>query len=324
MNKNNPSVVEKFLAHIFKCDIPAEVAAIELPIRSLSSDKRLYCFVEGITDVTFYKNILHKMDEYKDFKIEFFNEGKEGEDGGKEAVYHSLTCLLSIPMKTKCKAAFVVDRDYDENGFKKSWVVNENIVSRLTVLPCYAIENFFFYPECNLESIFKHYFSTYWKKYLGLFQNEFNSYIEDIALYCAWKMLCVRKEKIMERLAFNSSKDSKYDVGTPNYEINNVLRDKNLPIRFKLSDNFYAFMKSVENELNAKKNEALYKKMLKYKDDILKDRRLPKGKLLLGFLIKFLKQHGEKNIKAEVDDLLALSGKLTVFTEFKPNFDALI
>ncbi|NLD49624.1 MAG: DUF4435 domain-containing protein [Clostridiaceae bacterium] len=255
---------------------------------------KLYCVVEGKDDKVFYEKAIPSQLKYKEDQVICIDVG------GKDAVYNTLLRIITYhyKMRKNTKSAFIVDRDYD--GLKKAWD-NESVKEKLTVLPYYSIENYFFAPGKNLETIFRCFFIN-WKGYLEEFINELTAFIQAVSEYCAWKKICICYPEKTKALYYKEQ-DSVENCDSAAYYLSR------LTYPFCLDKGFNEFVAAAIEELR-ESHVKLYKKLLKEKEILQRKIQLIRGKTLLSFLLKYLYyrlNEGDDDLK---DRVFSLSGSI--------------
>ncbi len=171
------------------------------------------CFVEGNRDKHFYSFFLH--DKLKCDKEDIYYIRCNSKNNVVAFPYH-LKDKYNIKIKKYKNYIFIVDRDYDSEILE----IEEDIRSRLTVLPCYSIENYLFY-ERNFQRVLQYLSLSRRSEYI---QDRFQQFIYTILEYEVLLWLKVNKYPFI---------DSQFDKA--NDELEKVVIKKNediIPRRF--------------------------------------------------------------------------------------------
>lgn len=142
------------------------------------------CFVEGTSDIPFYKNF--KNSPFKNKNIEFIRmkttyETDEQEDIGKDGVIKNYLniCSDKILKQYLSKCIFLVDNDY-EGLVSSNFELYDFDKKRFAITKTYSFENYFF-KDYNIKAIFN-YFNINDIE-LTKFLNLLNTFIDDVDEY---------------------------------------------------------------------------------------------------------------------------------------------
>lgn len=254
----------------------------KLIITSANSTKDYFCIVEGKTDVLFYSSIRHSF--FKKKQIDYFHADSNSRNKdllvGKEAVINTCSILLAKNPSLMKRCVFIVD--HDDFGVK-NYIdkYSESVLSKITVLPVYSFENYFFNTH-NFRRVI-----------MPLFSSEFRKVFDDKFLYfkeCAIRYFSL-KRVITATYQFSTLK--KLDNFKPKYTENDIFC-------FLPKENFIDLDKlnyEVENMMSAiiesKPHNKLYKDSLNLLENNID---FIKGKILYGFFAAILKDITEKDV----------------------------
>lgn len=136
---------------------PNSTGIIELNILKEDKDLEYVCFVEGTSDITFYKN--YSNSPLKNKNVEFIRmkttkETDQGDEIGKDGIiknYLNITNNITLK-KYLSKCIFLVDNDY-EGLVSSNYELMEFEKDFFSITKTYSFENYFFKKE-NLKKIF--------------------------------------------------------------------------------------------------------------------------------------------------------------------------
>lgn len=296
--------MNKFRKSIFNEIIDGDKPSSSLIFEYIASQNKpgisYFCFLEGKTDKYFYCGILPKKLNASPNSIEYLYAGK-GE--GKESVIFAAQHILRKKKHENNgkKAIFIVDRDYNDELVSIKY---KDVYDKLSILPCYSFENFYFSPEENIKIVFRELLSrSLWKHKYSEFIDVYATFYKTIVKYCAWKKICVLNYNI-ESIECDHKDNVKDDF------INHPFC-----IPFKFPDNIQSFIDEAVTELKYK-HPKLYDDFLRYLDVFNKDNTNIMGKFLFILLTKYLHYRCNTLNKLEYK-LYNMSKKLIVTFDVK-------
>lgn len=228
-----------------------------------------YIFVEGFTDVVFYKNNIYRNCSLKRNEICLIHNGK---DGGKKAVIDLAEKIINEAYyKVYNKAiSFIVDRDYDNNNS----ILNNKNRNNITVLPCYSFESFYFYCD-NIEKLFCKLFKEKFESELNEFNLILIKFIDMIKEYSALKRTIVYHGI---RLRLEDDNDTEDNLRKIHFKDDGIYLDDEFKNKVTQSIQYF----------HTQEDSEIYNDFLNKIEWLKNNRIYIKGKILFYFLIDYL------------------------------------
>ncbi len=244
----------------------------------INRNYRLYCIVEGSTDISFYSNLKHI--NLKDNVCYLYGKSNV-EGGGKETVISSFNIIKNIDKFKKYldKYIFVIDHDY--MGLSSTKInINSNLVNSFSITKPYSFENYFL-KEYNIKIIFD---------YLNIqddyenFINLFNRFANEIKEYTRLKSSTIAVQQInntcYDQYCFPYKKKYSYD-DIFNFNFKNG--------RFEYNRNYlYEEVNSMRNYINNPNNYKANEYYRIYSYELVLNNDFIRGHNAFDFLARFL------------------------------------
>ena len=270
---------------------------------------KLFCFVEGNSDILFYKGVIPKAYKLSQEEVCFIvNHDSSFENDyynlhGKKSVINMCKYVFNKHLNSKSQCKFIVDMDYDDLDLEKH-NLSDDIASRITVLPCYSFENYYFIDE-NLKSIFHVIFGSMDFSYYDEFVNLLAHFLLESSEYNAFKKLSVMfslHKKYPEQLSqFLKFKDEQYE-----YIISNGHK---LSLNVEPIKSIARVAHVFFEEISAYEAKLLMYEYEQYCAELRNNPLIVKGKLLFSLLVKYINYNCDKDLTAH--DLYRYSNQLS-------------
>lgn len=302
MSKSNEKFME--ISNFYKLS----TSLFKFALFKSNKDIDYIVFIEGETDKVFYENT--SMSFFVDNRIEFIVSEcmcDNVENHGKKAVVDLCSQILDLTPKSISKCVFIVDHDYFGLDEFLPELVNK-IKKYVTVLPVYSFENFFLLFE-NLKRIEKRYM---YDEQIKSFKHSYDQFLIMIHEYMAlrWTLTaCLVPNKTIHiniKINYKKSYDEMFEIFNCNDANQLFINKEKLDFEVKIMNDKI----KPHRELEHYKIEAL--KYIETNDDKIK------GKILLNFLLKYLKEVNGINIKMyEGEEYIKLIKLINVNFEIK-------
>ena len=306
---NNKSFEDEFLSHRYGKSGSINVSIFRFITNINNPSIKLFCFVEGCSDKSFYSGVLPAIYKLKLEQIEFIiNQDSEHDSNeyllvGKKSVLKMCAWIFSEFNDKLPSCKFIVDRDYDDLDPEKH-NVSQEILSYITILPCYSFENFYFIPE-NLEIVFKCIFGSVRSAYLNEFSSLLSFFLSESCEYNALKRTIVKfslHEKYWQQLSRVISLSE--EIGALLVEDNGKLSLNIEPLKSIAVNTQTLFC-----EIGGYESKLLLFAFEQFCDEMRSNPLSVKGKLLFSILLEYLSYNCKKHYSAQ--DLIGFSKYLT-------------
>jgi len=285
----------EFIKRRHGCPGSINVSIFRFITRKNDPKIKLFCFVEGDSDIVFYKGIIPGLYKLTPEQVSFIINQDSAADNigyslyGKRSVIKMCDYILAEHNDFLHQCKFIIDRDYDDLDFEK-YGVSDEIGSYVTILPCYSFENYYFMAE-NLQIIFRTLFGSMEFLYFNEFTKLLADFLSESCQYNALKRLTVKfslHEKYPKLLSqFLNFNDDEYEY---------LISDgRKLTLNIEPLKSVAIKAQTLFSDASIYETRLLQYAYEQYCTEMREDPLIIKGKLLFSLLVKYINFNSTEN-----------------------------